>query len=200
MDTAAAAATVITSPPSIPIDEDEVTVRTLKGEIRSVICANVVTHFPEDMLLNKLNTSVITTAYAYNILPQRIGRAWEKAATFFGFKQTPHIDLIHEERKIAVELKNSAKSDSSAARRQKYKMLLDYKKKHPSFQVVYAVINDKTAKDKMVHDNTIRYVSSTHALSLIFDKNCDRVVKVMSQVVEEYLSKTTKLSKTECHD
>jgi hypothetical protein len=172
--------------------------KSLKDEIRKVICAKWTIHYPEDILLESLNTSIIKTSYLYNILPQRIGKGWEKAATFFGWKQQNHlVDLIHEQRKIAVELKTSTHSDSSAARRRKYDMLVQFKKKHPDYQVVYAVINDNTAKDKMVHDDQVRYVSWTNALNLLFGSDYNKVITVMEQVVEEYL-KMTKLAKTEC--
>ena len=171
---------------------------TLKGELRKVICAKWNIHYPEDILLGDLNDSVVKTSYLYNILPQRIGKAWEKAATFYGWKQqATNIDLIHEAKKLAVELKTSAHSDSSAARRRKYDMLVEYKKKHPQFQVVYAVINDATPKDKMVHDGQVRYVSWTNALQLLFDDDYNKVITAMEQVVGEYL-KLSKLSKTEC--
>lgn len=171
---------------------------TLKDQLRKIICAKWTIHYPEDILLESLNTSVVKTSYLYNILPQRIGKAWEKAATFYGWKQqATKVDLVHEQRKIAVELKTSTHSDSSAARRRKYDMLSEFKQKHPDYQVVYAVINDNTAKDKMVHDNRVRYVSWTHALHLLYGPDYNKVITVMEQVVEEYL-KLTKLAKTEC--
>jgi len=171
---------------------------TLKNELRKIICAKWTIHYPEDILLESLNTSIIKTSYLYNILPQRIGKAWEKAATFYGWKQqATKVDLIHEQQKIAVELKTSTHSDSSAARRRKYDMLVEFKRKHPDYQVVYAVINDNTAKDKMVHDGQVRYVSWTHALTLLYGAEYNKVINVMEQVVEEYL-KVSNLAKTKC--
>ena len=122
----------------------------------------------------------------------------KKAATFYGWKQQKTgIDLITEQRKIAMELKSSVHSDSSAARRRKYDMLVEFKQKHPDHEIVYAVINDATAKDKMVHDGQVRYVSWTHALTMLFGSEYLKVMNIMEQVVEEFL-KLSKLDKTEC--
>ena len=174
---------------------------TLKSELRKVLLAKWNVHYSEDILLEDVNTSVMKTAYLYNILPQRIGLAWEKAATFYGWKQNTHpkVDLVHEEKKMAVELKTSTHSDSSAARRRKYQQLVQYKTRFPDYEVFYVVINDKTPKIKKVYDDRVNYVSWSAALTLLFGPEYMKVVDVMQEVVNEYLKKS-KLSKTQCKE
>ena len=172
--------------------------KALTEAISRVINAKYKFRFPEDPYMSEFDTSIMKTSYLYNILPQRLGNAWEVAATFYGWKKVKKIDLVHDERKIALELKNSVHSDSSAARHRKYQLLVDYKKAHPTIeQLVYAVINDATAKDKMVFDNKIRYVSYTAALRVLFGEDYHKVEAIIQKCVDKFL-KDTKMDKVKC--
>ena len=172
--------------------------KELTEAINEIINAKYRFRFPEDPFMIEFDTSVMKSSYLFNLLPQRLGKAWEKAATFYGWKKVKKIDLVHEEKQLALELKNSVHSDSSAARHRKFQLLTEYKKAHPSIkQLIYAVINDATAKDKMVFNDTIRYVTYTAALRVLFEDDYRKVEAVIEKCVEKFL-KDTKMDRTKC--
>jgi hypothetical protein len=124
-----------------------------------------------------------------NILPQRIGLAWEKAATFFGWEQdVEEVDLIDRARKFVVELKNSANSDNSSSRRRKYDALVEFGQRNPGYTLFYVVINDATSKDKMVHDNRIHYLSFGKALSFLFGAKRNQVESAMEKSIKKFIN------------
>jgi putative transposon-encoded protein len=167
----------------------------LQKVIEKIICAPFQVRYSHDILLSDmLHESLWDIHYKLTILPQRVGLAWEKAATLFGWKQADDsVDLIDTKRKYAVELKNSAYSDNSSSRRRKYDALVEFGKRNPGYSLFYIIINDATAKDKMVHGNRIRYISSGKALKFLFQGKYKQVEKVMENAITKFIN-TAKLN------
>ena len=82
-------------------------------------------------------------AYKLHILRQRIGYAWELVLTDFGYERhNSGVDLINRQQKVAIELKNSCRI-SSAAKRNAFVLLNDFKRTHPTYAIVLACINNR---------------------------------------------------------
>ena len=82
-----------------------------------------------------------TNAYKLQILRQRMGYAWELVLTDLGFERhASGIDLIHRRKRMAIELKNSCRI-SSTAKRNEFRLLNEFKERHPSYRVILACIN-----------------------------------------------------------
>ena len=149
--------------------------------------------------LVEIDNSVFATCYKLKMLPQRIGLAWEEAALAFGWKreQQQHIDLVHHKTRQAVEVKSSALSDNSSSRRRKYQQLMKFKKKHPTYEVFYAAVEDVSSKDRMVYDGKVHYVTGLNALKLLFGDHWQEVENIMEQCIYAYL-KNNGLDKSKC--
>ena len=95
----------------------------------------------KDVILTGIVDTWEMNAYKLQILRQRMGYAWELVLTDFGFERhSSGIDLIHRRKRIAIELKNSCRI-SSAAKRNAYRLLNEFKERHPSYRVILACIN-----------------------------------------------------------
>lgn len=147
------------------------------------------------MLINRSSTPFTNS----KILPQRIGEAWEHAPTYFGWTKIAVIDLVNHTTKQAVEVKNSYKTTNAKSKKQIYRDLLDYKRIHPDYEVIFAVINDKVPKDVRRKDGQIRYVSCEYAFRLLFGENTPRVKQVMQNLVNQFLTDSG-LDSTECEE
>lgn len=172
----------------------------MENAINKVICAPYkVKHCDDVMLYDLYDPSVWDTVYKLKILPQRVGIAWEVAATYCGWKKCTEngLDLVREKTKEVLELKNSASSDNSSSRRHKYNSLLEFKKTHPNYKLYYAIINDKTPKRKMVDDNKIYYVSGVHALRLLYNNQYKVVWEAIKKSVVRF-NHTTGLDDVKC--
>lgn len=89
---------------------------------------------------------------------------------------------MNHKRKIAIELKNSFNTDNSSAKKHNYQKLKAFAMKHSGYTVIYGVINAQNGKaeDKIVEE-TIRYMSGTLFLQLIFAPNSDykRIIQII---------------------
>ena len=98
------------------------------GHVKGVILTGIVNEWEAN-------------AYKLQILRQRIGYAWELVITDFGYERpSTGVDLINRRRRIAIELKNSCRI-SSSAKRNAYRVLRDFKRRHPAYRVILACIN-----------------------------------------------------------
>ena len=171
----------------------------MEQAIRNIICREYTIKYPNDIILRDSNHSVLDLVYKYRLLQQRIGEAWEIAPTFYGWQKIYGIDLKNVSTHQAVELKNSYNTDNSSSRKTNYIKLMEFKEINPDYEIIYAVINDKTDKNKMVHDGRIRYVSGIHARQLLFGENTQRVINEMRLVVNDFLVQSG-IEATECNE
>jgi hypothetical protein len=167
----------------------------LQAATDRIITAPYRFRYTKDMLLQggtHVDESVQKTTYLWRLLPQRIGMAWEKAATFYGWRKddTSMADLVRRQPRQLVELKNFYDSDNSAARNYKYQQLLKFKSRNRNYQVIYAVINADVPVDTWVKNGRIRYTSKFHTLRLLFGHNYREVIRAMQSSIEKYLRST----------
>ncbi len=54
----------------------------------------------------------------------------------YGYEKIAKLDLIHQEKKIAIELKNNWTSDNFSGKKFKFSCLKQYKQQHPDYEVI----------------------------------------------------------------
>ena len=111
-------------------------------------------HTKDVLLKNKL---IPHERACYNIqrLKQIIGIAWEHVFTDFGFTRVTNCprggcdyDLIKRSTKTIIELKNNYLTDSGKSKKYTIQKLKSYKRRNPTYTVIYASINYKNSIGK----------------------------------------------------
>jgi hypothetical protein len=91
----------------------------------------------------------------------KIGEIWQEAlGTYNEFRNLKNrhpsgLDIISEERKIAIELKNRTNTDNSKSKKSNLDNLSYFKEEHPEYTCIYANINDNTKEKTMLGKNNI---------------------------------------------
>jgi len=98
-----------------------------------------------------IDDETLKKAHFVRLTQMKIGFLWESLFVIEGgFEKLPHgLDLVNNERKIVIELKNSWQSDrfiykTYNSRKKTFDKLADYKNQNPEFTCVYANINGRT--------------------------------------------------------
>jgi hypothetical protein len=137
-----------------------------------------------DIILSGNVDRLENAAYLLTRLRMRIGEAWENVLTDFGFvKQRSGLDLVNHQRKIAIELKNSYRTDSSGARKWTHEVLKRYKREHPQYTVVYGTINYKSDDGKIQNKDDITYLYGNKFLDYILQDRKDEVIATLRNAV-----------------
>ena len=113
----------------------------------------------QDVILRGKFDNLQENAFKLNRIRTRLGRAWEFVLTDYGFNLVNNVvDLINPNRSIAVELKNSWRTDNANSKKCVFDKLKTFKRNNPRYTVVYGAINYKTqnpGKDEMKENITI---------------------------------------------
>ncbi len=118
----------------------------------------------------------------------RIGYLWEEIFMLYGYEKITKLDLIHREKKIAIELKNNWTSDNFSGKKFKFSCLKQYKQEHPDYEVIYGCINDIQSRDYINKDD-VRVLTSDNLLNYIFGKDKDYIIETLRKLIKEYLEK-----------
>ena len=143
----------------------------------------------EDILLDdfiKNNEEQIKIAKKLKQIQMNVGKIWQisignwKDFTDLGTGDDTGLDVKSDKLKIIMEIKNRYNTDNLSSRKTNYCKLATYKKTHPDFICIYAVINDKTklGKDESIKydDEDIRYLSGDKLMEYIFQNNKKQVL------------------------
>ena len=134
-----------------------------------------------DIILAGKFDNLQENAYKLNRIRSRLGKSWEFVLTDFGFKLTNDVvDLINRNRSIALELKNSWKTDNSKSKKYIFARLKEYKPNHPSFTVVYGAINcqpQTPGKDQLKEN--IRFMYGDVFLNYVLGNQKDDVINTL---------------------
>lgn len=106
------------------------------------------------------------------------------------------LDILSEERKIAMELKNRTNTDNHSAKKSNMNKLAKFKRENPEYTCVYANINDSTeAKTMNSQPKTIvwegaeiQVLTGTSLLRFIFGENVDAVIEFTRNTIDKYYS------------
>ena len=142
----------------------------------------------KDVILSGIADRWENQAYKLQILRQRVGYAWELALTDFGFQRYPTgVDLIHPQRKVAIELKNSCRI-SSGVKRSVRKMLKAFKRTHPGYTVILGCINLRNmSMGGMSIRGGITYLKGTSLLEYLLRSRKAAVIRRLKQAAREFV-------------
>lgn len=142
--------------------------------------------YTQDVVLKDIVTPWEANAYKLQLIRVRLGHAWELAALDYGFvraDQGDGIDLVHHTRKVAIEIKNSG-DISSSERHVKMAHLKRFKRRHPTYSVIFAFINGPGANKER---EGIRFIYRDAARVMLFGVHKERVVAQLRQAVRTHL-------------
>ena len=142
----------------------------------------------KDVILSGVADRWESQAYKLQILRQRIGHAWELVMTDFGFQRYPAgVDLIHPRRKIAIELKNSCRI-SSSAKRSARRILLQFKRTHPTYQVILGCINYRNlAMGGMSMRRGVTYMKGKYFLNYLLQSRKAVIIRRLKEAAREFV-------------
>ena len=105
------------------------------------------------------------------------------------------LDIISEERKIAMELKNRTNTDNHSSRKTNFQKLARFKKDNPDYTCVYANINEDTEaktlnsreKPPLQTDGVeIEIMTGMTLLRFIFGENAEAIIEFTRNTIDKY--------------
>lgn len=130
--------------------------------------------------------------FELQLLKQRIGIAWEHVFTDFGFKRTrinscPRggcvYDLYNHTSKIVIELKNNYNSDSGKAKRYTHNKLKLFKRRNPTYKVIYGAINYKNSIGKLKVKDNVLYIYGDLLLNRFLGNRKNYVIRRLRNAI-----------------
>lgn len=170
--------------------------------IKKILEMNKMERKLDDILLNmyiEKHEEDVKKALLLKQLQMKIGEIWQKAIGNFdefidlGTGDRTGLDIRNRKRKIVIELKNRYNTDNHSSKESNLKKLVKFKKKHPKYECIYGVINEKSNKPDgctkvIIHDDIeIKYYSGKCLLNHIFGENVDDVIKILKKIIGIYL-------------
>ncbi len=89
------------------------------------------------------------------------------------------VDLINQNRSLAIELKNSWKTDNSKAKKYTFNLLETFKRNNPQFAVIYGAINYKDNVGKDTMKGNVRVMYGNLLLNFIFGNRKNYVIETL---------------------
>src|SRR5271156_1657587 len=135
----------------------------------------------QDIILRGKFDYLQENAFRLNRIRSRLGKAWEFVFLDFGFVLINNrIDIINHNRQIAIELKNSWRTDNSRAKTATIAILQEFKTNNPDYTVIYGAINYKNQRPgKDVMRGGVRIMYGDVFLNFIFGARKDEVVRTL---------------------
>lgn len=114
-------------------------------------------HRRNDFIMGQCEENLLRIVYSMHTVFSRVGLAYEAYFQLHDFvpAHEDHIDLINNDRRIAMEVKASNESDSGCAKAAKMAHLAAYKQAHPNFEVIYGCVNEKKSPDDAGTDKMV---------------------------------------------
>jgi hypothetical protein len=143
-------------------------------------------------------------------IQMKYGLLWQKIiGAYNNFKDLKignksGLDIISEERKIVIELKNRYNTDNAASKKTNFDKLALFKKNNPEYKCVYGIINDKREEGKFLkilhNEQEIYYYSANKLFELIYEDNYKEIInsilKIIKKSIYKYILNNFNLSKT----
>jgi hypothetical protein len=155
---------------------------------------------PEDILLNQYfakHENEMNNSLIIKQIQMKIGNIWQIViGNYCNFKDLgighhSGLDVKNKKRKIIMEIKNRYNTDNSSSKKTNLDKLVEYKKKHPDFECIYAVINDikKDGQRKIIIHNNIEiiYCSGMILLNYIFENDTKIILNILQNIINSYL-------------
>lgn len=130
----------------------------------------------------------------------KIGEIWQECiGNYYGFinlkiGHDTGLDILSEENKIIIELKNRTNTDNASSKKSNFDNLSKFKKENPEYKCIYANINDSTEEKtlhgfikKIIHNDVeLEHHVGYEFLKFIFGKNTEDIVKFIKNTVGKY--------------
>jgi len=131
----------------------------------------------------------------------KIGEIWQELIgnydKFINLKNghKTGLDILSNERKIIIELKNRTNTDNSSSKKSNMNKLSKFKKENPEFICIYANVNDNTEKKtlvgfrkKIIHnDFEIEHMVGYSFLEFIFQENTEKIIEFAKNIIDKYI-------------
>jgi hypothetical protein len=166
--------------------------------IQKILTRNERTELFHDILDSETDRK---NAYQYLRIKQRqmkYGEIWQmvigeyKDFTNLYVGHSSGLDVMSENRKIIMELKNRYNSDNQSSRKANHDKLVQFKSQNPEYQCVYGIINDKTPEGsiKVVKhcDVDITYYSGNKLFEFLFGDDYNIIIPFVVENVREFSS------------
>jgi hypothetical protein len=115
----------------------------------------------------------------------KIGKIWQEILGSYGsfknlgVKHYTGLDIISEELKIIIELKNRTNTDNSSSKKYNFMKLAKFKKDNPEYRCIYGCINCKNEKETLngksytfnFQNVELEYICGYKLLDLILEEN-----------------------------
>ena len=157
----------------------------------------------KDILLDdyiQKNIDIIKKSKKIKQIQMKIGLLWQIAiGEYIDFTDLEQghesgLDILSESKKIIIELKNRYNTDNKSSKLSNYDKLSKYKKSHNDYKCIYGIINcnSKNGKhEKIIHNGVeIEYYSGDSFLSFIFEDNKTKIIKILKEIINIYISST----------
>ena len=129
----------------------------------------------------------------------KVGDIWQCVlGNYTGFRDLKighktGLDILSEERKMAIELKNRTNTDNASSRKANLDKLAKYKVENPEYTCIYANINANTeektmnfAKKIILHNGVeIEHRVGTEFLKFILGDDMDMVIDFVKKTIDE---------------
>lgn len=130
----------------------------------------------------------------------KIGEIWQETIgnyDKFVNLRTGHysgLDILSDERKIIIELKNRTNTDNYSSKKTHYDKLSKFKRENPEYTCIYANINDSTQKrtfnrshKKIMHNQIeIEHWVGYEFLKFIFAEKVDDIITFLKTTIDKY--------------
>lgn len=127
----------------------------------------------------------------------KIGKIWQEIlGSYRSFKNLgvghyTGLDIISEELKIIIELKNRTNTDNSSSKKYNFMKLAKFKKDNPDYRCIYGCINCKNKKETLNGKNYIfsfqntelEYICGYKLLELILEENTGNMIEYIKNQI-----------------
>jgi hypothetical protein len=156
---------------------------TLESTIINIINKNrikIKNKYSNDIILGKI--------YNNKIACQIIGNIWQEIFTLSSGwnSHKKGIDLINEDKKIVMELKNRYNTCNSSSKKFIINRLLEFQKENKEYSCVYAYINCESINNEGVDHivKGIRYLTGNKLLHFMFGDKYKNIVRLLKKHIK----------------
>ena len=180
----------------------------LEERVRECITNKLLATPPKPISKNSSNDIILNDIYyrnsdSYNhfhqmkLLQMSVGNIWQDifgtvdGIQNLGVGHSTGLDLLSEDNKFCIELKNRHNTDNSSSRKQNYKKLADFKVENPEYDCIYGVINCHTPDNIGKHysfeenDQDLTYLSGDKLLTFLLGEDKNNIIEIFRRILEE---------------
>lgn len=108
------------------------------------------------------------------------------------------LDILSEDRKIIMELKNRYNTDNASSRETNMKKLVKFKRDHPEYICIYGLINDKKLEGQIksvtFEETEITFYSGQCLFNFIFGDDTTCILEFVKKTMRDVSTSTAHLT------